>query len=866
MVRRILLLGLLLVFPAAAGAATIDNDDSCDIAVLPAATLLLPYFEVDLDDAQGETTLFTITNVTNVDQVAHVTLWTDRAYPVIDFNIYLTGYDVQAINLFDIIERGVIAPDAGTGTFVTPRRGRYSDRNTVIDLSDCDRLPGPLDNAYVERMQDAFTEGRVEDLGIIEGCERVGNVHEHAIGYATIDVVGRCSVELPTSRAYWSQDIRYDNVLIGDYQQINSRENFAQGGPMVHIRAIPEGGTPAVRTLSKYDAGFAQTFYGRYQTAAEPHLDGRQPLPTQFATRWISGGANGYGTSLKVWREGRDESASCDSVEANAELDATEFVIFDESENPVGAAGATVELPAVSRNSVADANVFPQPANAATSGWMYVNLDRAFRDDRASQSWVISSMRALGRFSTDTEAIALGNGCTPDVRSSEISRASSTVTLGPAPNDNGPARGVASVDNDDSCDIAQLPAATLLLPYFEVDLDDRSGETTLFTITNAHAAEQIARVTLWTDYSFPVISFNVYLTGYDVQSINLFDVIASGRVAPDQGTGDRVTPRGPYSDRNLALDRSFCHRIPVQLAEGFIERMQDAFTYGEVEDFGGEEGCNEVGGVHDNAVGYATIDLVRNCSTNGPLAAEYWSEDLAYDNVLIGDYQQVHSANNFAQSAPLVHVRAVPEGGTPAERRADRARYEPKSDRTFYSRYQSTTAPKLDGRQPLPSTFAARWIQGGANSYQTFFKSWREGKTGRDAKCGLHDDNVVKVMETVRFDEAENAVGDVPVSRVCTPITVEFTLPSTSLTSVADASVFPQLTNGAVAGWMYLNLDNCERDSWGSQNWVVFSMRAEGRYSVDVDAAALGNGCSPPAAISEVTTGSAIIGPAPNAN
>jgi hypothetical protein len=32
----------------ASSAATRNNDDSCDIAVLPAATLLLPYFEVDL--------------------------------------------------------------------------------------------------------------------------------------------------------------------------------------------------------------------------------------------------------------------------------------------------------------------------------------------------------------------------------------------------------------------------------------------------------------------------------------------------------------------------------------------------------------------------------------------------------------------------------------------------------------------------------------------------------------------------------------------------------------------------------------------------------------------------------------------------
>ena len=33
----------------AAGPTTTNNDDSCDIGVAPAATLLLPYFEVDFN-------------------------------------------------------------------------------------------------------------------------------------------------------------------------------------------------------------------------------------------------------------------------------------------------------------------------------------------------------------------------------------------------------------------------------------------------------------------------------------------------------------------------------------------------------------------------------------------------------------------------------------------------------------------------------------------------------------------------------------------------------------------------------------------------------------------------------------------------
>src|SRR5437867_6244205 len=112
---RALLTGLLLVasFPLFASdklPATTNNNDSCDIGVYPAATLLLPYFEVETAALQGTgaTTLFTITNTSRYPQIAHVTVWTDWSFPVLGFNLFLTAYDVQGINLFDVIVRGVI--------------------------------------------------------------------------------------------------------------------------------------------------------------------------------------------------------------------------------------------------------------------------------------------------------------------------------------------------------------------------------------------------------------------------------------------------------------------------------------------------------------------------------------------------------------------------------------------------------------------------------------------------------------------------------------------------------------------------------------------------------------------------------------
>ena len=871
---------LTLAFAWTATAATPHNDDSCDIAVLPAATLLLPYFEVDLDDPSGETTVFTITNASHFDAIARVTLWTDRAFPTLTFNVYLTGYDVQALNLYDIIERGIIAPDAGTGTEIYPQRGRFADTNPSLNLAECDRLPGGLDDAYVVRMQSAFTEGTVPDLGTREGCggagKDIGDEHDNAVGYATIDIVHNCSVNEPSDPEYWATDIRYDNVLIGDYQQVNSKENFAQGGPLVHIRAVPEGGTPDQRRASPvtHDAGFARTFYARYQSPLSPKLDGRQPLPSQFAVRWIQGGTGSFQTSLKVWREARvGTGATCSDYAADEHLSVHEIVTFDEYENATGSGNEPIELPATSRTNVDDAQIYPQLANGAYAGWMYLDLDLAKNDGVASQNWVISSMRAEGRYSTDVDAIALGNGCSAPAATSEVSLAGGRP-IGPAPNES-KVHGIASTNNDDSCDIALLPAATLLLPYFEVDLDDPQGDTTLFTVTNVSPREQIARVTLWSDYAFPVLSFNIYLTGYDVQGINLYDVIERGIIVPGSGTGTQLTSRGAYSDRNRRIDLGSCAQLPGQLPDAYITRMQSAFMEGAVPGFETLEGCNNIGYEHDNAVGYATIDLVRNCSTNNPFSEEYWTEDLAHDNVLIGDVQQVHSRENFAQGSPMVHIRAVPEGGTQAERLEQPHNYNARFARTFYARYQPAHAPQLDGRQPLPSVFAARWIEGGASQFQTTMKMWREGSRGRDATCATHDDNVTTIIELVRFDEAENAVGETGDDFVRTKeIHADmyrnrgiYPLPATMLASVADSSVFPQLTNGAVAGWIYLNLDNNEMGSQSelaaSQNWVVSSMRAEGRYSVDMDAAALSNGCSPQTPFSEITAGEAIIGPRP---
>src|SRR5215210_8142383 len=110
--------------------------------------------------------------------------------------------------------------------------------------------------------------------------------------------------------------------------------------------------------------------------------------------------------------------------------------------------------------------------------------------------------------------------------------------------------------------IDDVPAATLLLPYFECELGPTlvptpGGVTTLFSINNASATAVLAHVTVWTDQSVPALDFDVYLTGYDVQTINLRDIFVGGNLPVTASAGqdpkDTISPHGPVSqDINFA--------------------------------------------------------------------------------------------------------------------------------------------------------------------------------------------------------------------------------------------------------------------------------------------------------------------------
>lgn len=449
---------------------TTNNDDSCDIGVAPAATLLLPYFEVDLETAgTGRTTLFSITNVSPFPQIARLTIWTDWAYPVLTFNLFLTGYDVESINLFDVIARGVIGGPVGTSTsspngWRNPTIGsqplaNQSNPNFAPSAAiTCapGRLPGQLPQAVAADVRALLTRGR--STGTIScssgGVEKqVGANHgsNTAIGYVTIDVVSTCANTLPTQPNYYSNEILFDNVLIGDYQEVSqgtAAGNFAGGNPLVHIRATPEGGGAGSVPPGVTNLPF--TFYDRF-TAGNPtdfrNIDRRQPLPSAFAARWISGESAMFETSFKIWREGvTGADAKCDEYAYNGDIPLLEIVRFDERENATLAGVGWViaipwmpGLPATARVPVTS-SVFPPKLSTDVGGWMYLNLHNEYsfgfgygRDSlrnhsvsrgagswnvggwsiRPAQNWVIVSLAARAQYAVEFDAVWLGNGCSP---------------------------------------------------------------------------------------------------------------------------------------------------------------------------------------------------------------------------------------------------------------------------------------------------------------------------------------------------------------------------------------------------------------------------------------------------------------------
>jgi hypothetical protein len=423
------LIGLLA--PAATNLAEIGTIDD-----VPAATLLLPYFEVDFDPMSKRTnTLFSINNASASATLAHVTFWTDESIPTLDFDIYLTGYDVVTVNLRDVFN-GILprtADDVRDPTDTISPQGPLSQDITFPNCAGRLPLPQPLPNpTIVAHLQAAHTGQLSPVFGACAGLDYGDGI---ARGYVTVDVVNSCSLLFPNSPGYFAaggQGIAGNrNVLWGDYFYTDSPNDFAQGETLVHVEAcdfpaVGQGADDCPFVAGDY------TFYGRY--VAGTAIDGREALPTTFVNRFLLGALFDAGTQLVVWRDskttptGANGAHPCGGTVAWFPLSQADAVAFDEAEDatdlcfqgdivspPIGGAGAC--FPAeTQRLDVATSGVpGGEPLNPPYDfGWLFSNLNTntagvggIFGD--TAQGWVTAIMSAADRFSVGIDAIALDN-------------------------------------------------------------------------------------------------------------------------------------------------------------------------------------------------------------------------------------------------------------------------------------------------------------------------------------------------------------------------------------------------------------------------------------------------------------------------
>ncbi len=360
------LIALSLAAPASAVLCALDE--------VPAATLLVPYFEVDLDACAegGMNTLVKVTNTSATNTIVHLTFWTDWGAPVIDYDLYLTGFDVETLNLADHFCNGNISI---TGPGVNSHGDLSQDPSVP---PGCDVIfpfpPNPvLTPLFLDRIRNAHTGQPV--VSASSGCMGEDHGDNVARGYLTLDVVEQCNLLFPNEPDYFNGIASYQNKLLGELVLVDTSTGFYQSYPAVHLEADTAG-----TTFLPGD----HTFYGRFVSALA--TDRREPLPTTFGASFTR--LNETGTELLVWRESTGLNdpfgTACGGPPPEFPLATPDLLAFDEEENPI-AVPLAVDLQ-TQRATLTD--VLPPTSPA---GWLRLDLRHnavdAYSDDLA-QAWV----------------------------------------------------------------------------------------------------------------------------------------------------------------------------------------------------------------------------------------------------------------------------------------------------------------------------------------------------------------------------------------------------------------------------------------------------------------------------------------------
>lgn len=347
---------------------------TCSQDNVPAATLLIPYFKVgrggitsassDIPDG-GVDTMVAVTNVSQINLIAHVTVWNKYSWGVLDFNIPMTGYDVVTFRMKDILNgklnANMLTQDptifggvndvcfaltpyfplkAGelvarpwtqfvyNAPFIRFENPDVTDRANSISSYNTPAFAGSFRN----KVWDSLDEGR--DHTSLSSRSQYIDVDNPSCsssywpsdqvlsgdftGYVTIDVTNYCTNLFPSDANFYVRDaiattgwhsalstnaVAGPNVLMGDYFFVDPAN---PGGNISGDAAI------ALEFDNRLDWFNERTFYNRYYTVNDVVVparaaysfvgDGREPLGWSYAFRYLNAPEAGAQTWATVWR------------------------------------------------------------------------------------------------------------------------------------------------------------------------------------------------------------------------------------------------------------------------------------------------------------------------------------------------------------------------------------------------------------------------------------------------------------------------------------------------------------------------------------------------------------------------------------
>jgi hypothetical protein len=346
----------------------------CTVDKRPAATLLVPYFAASFNndgsvDGTGVDTIVTIANASDAPMIAHVNVFNKRSELVLDFNIALTGFDVQPFRMSDVISgklpttgdldshgnlidacqrNSAEFPSSNYGTFAPFLRicppagpctatGNLPNPATGFDNTQATTLYAP-GGAF--SFADSFGQQVLDSLDQTTDTRACGGVDGVIVGpaegYVTIDMVNYCTVSDPTQGNYYVDTaLGMENNLWGDvvFETGTGIGTFA--GSLVHVEADTFGNWDQsfVNDATRCPAGVPcrptiRTFYARYLpnpglfvAPTNPSIcanfpwecplgensvgDLREPLGLKYAARWAN--TTGLTSNFSVWRASAGE-------------------------------------------------------------------------------------------------------------------------------------------------------------------------------------------------------------------------------------------------------------------------------------------------------------------------------------------------------------------------------------------------------------------------------------------------------------------------------------------------------------------------------------------------------------------------------